>query len=294
MQSRPYRSLLFVPASRPDLIEKAPRFGPDAYVLDLEDAVAPDAKPAARRHAAAAIPALAATGAGVFVRINAVSTPHWLEDLRAVVVPGLTGIALPKPRDAGELAAVAHVLAALEEPAGIAAGSIDVQPLIETAAAIRDAAELLASSPRVRSYWGGAARDGDVNRALGSHFQADGSDSRYVRSKLLVEGRAAGVPYPVSGTWLDLHDLDGLRAFATESLILGYTGMYVIHPSHVAVVNDVFTPSAEELDRYRRIVAELERAEAEGSASLQVDGVMIDIAMGEFARATLATAEGGR
>lgn len=289
MQERPYRSLLFVPASRPDWMERATRFGADAYVLDLEDAVAPGEKAAARRHAAEAIPKLAAEGVGVFVRINDLSTPHWLEDLRAVTVPGLTGVSPPKIHDAGEIQTVAHVLAALEGPAGLDAGSVDIQPLLETAKGIQAGHDVLGASPRVRSYWAGAARDGDVNRELGSQYQLDGRDSLYLRSKLLVDGRAAGARYPLTGTWVDLEDLEGLEAFAAESRMLGYTGLYVIHPSHVEVANRAFTPSPEELDRYRRIVAEMEAAQARGSASIQLDGVMIDIAMEEHARGVLET-----
>lgn len=287
MQQRPYRSLLFVPASRPDWMERATRFGADAYVLDLEDAVAPGEKAAARQHAAEAIPKLAAEGVGVFVRINDLSTPHWLEDLQAVTVPGLTGVSPPKIHSAGEIETIAHVLDTLEGPAGLEPGSIDLQPLLETAKGIQAGYDVLSASPRVRSFWAGAARDGDVNRELGSQYQLDGSDSLYARSKLLVDGRAAGVPYPLAGTWVDLQDIEGLEAFAAESRILGYTGLYVIHPSHVEVANRAFTPTAEELDRYRLIVAEMEAARSRGSASIQLDGVMIDIAMEQHARRVL-------
>jgi citrate lyase subunit beta/citryl-CoA lyase len=291
MQQRPLRALLFVPGSRPELFEKASRSGADAVVLDLEDAVAPSAKNDARRNVGAAIGVLATSGLGVFVRINDLTTGEWREDLAAIVVPGLTGVALPKVHRPGDVALVADVLAELERSAGVALGEVDIQPLLETAEAMHGAYEILGSSPRIRSFFGGFAKDGDVSRELDARWTRGGEESLYLRSKLLLDGRAAGVPFPITGTWTDLTDLDGLRAFADQNRNLGYSGMYVIHPSHVDAVTHAFTPTPDELARYRMIVDRLEEAEGLGQAAIQVEGVMIDRAMVARARAVLETFE---
>jgi citrate lyase subunit beta/citryl-CoA lyase len=288
VQRRPFRSLLYIPADKPEWMAKAPKYGADAYILDLEDAVIEDNKAAARQHAREAIPALAAEGVGVFVRINAVGTPYWLDDLRTVVVPGLTGIGLPKASSAGQVAAVSLVLDVVERQEGVEPGEVDLHLLLETAAGIENAAALLRASPRVRSYFGGVARDGDINRELGLRWTRDGRESLYLRSKLLLAGRAAGIAYPVTGTWTDVADLDGLRAYAAEGRDLGYSGMQVIHPSHVRIAKEVFTPSPAEVDRLRRMLAEFERAEEAGHGVVRFEGSMIDIAMAGRARELLA------
>jgi citrate lyase subunit beta / citryl-CoA lyase len=291
MQGRAYRSLLFVPADKPDWIAKAPKYGADAYVLDLEDAVVEENKPAARGYARDAIPELAARDVGVFVRINAIGTRHWLDDLRAVTVPGLTGIVPPKLGSAAEVTAISLVLDYAEAQEGVEPGAVDIQLLLETARGIELAFELMQASPRVRSCFGGVARDADVNREIGLRWTKEGRETLYLRSRILLAARAAGVPYPVTGTWIDLADLDGLREYATEGRNLGYTGMYVIHPSHVAVANEVFTPSAQEVDRLRSMVAELDRAEQEGLGAVRFEGTMVDIAMATRARELLAAVE---
>ncbi|MBS1860262.1 MAG: CoA ester lyase [Actinobacteria bacterium] len=291
MQTRPYRSILFVPATRERWIAKAIESAADAIILDLEDAIADHEKAPARAAAAAAIERVAAAGKGAFVRVNAVSTPHWLKDLEAVVRPGLTAVALPKVDDPGQLLAADHVITALEPAVGLAPGSVDVQPLMETAAGLVDAARILAASPRVRSYFAGSAKDGDMNRELNQRWTREGRESLFVRSKLLLDGRAAGVPYPISGTWSDLGDLEGFRDFARESRDLGYVGIYVIHPSHLEIANQAFTPSASEVARCRAIVDAFAAAQRQGQGSARLEDVMIDKAMDERAKALLALAE---
>jgi citrate lyase subunit beta/citryl-CoA lyase len=192
---------------------------------------------------------------------------------------------------ATEVATMSLILDAIEPPAGIEPGTIDIQVLFETAPGIENAYEILRASPRVRSFFGGVARDGDVNRAIGLRWTKEGRESLYLRSKLLLAGRAAGAPYPVSGTWIDLDDLDGLREYAIECRDLGYTGMYVIHPSHVEIANDVFTPTADEVARAHKIVAEIDRAEKEGLGAVRFEGAMIDIAMAAGSREVLAFVE---
>jgi citrate lyase subunit beta/citryl-CoA lyase len=291
MQKRPYRSLLYVPADKPDMVAKATRFGADAYVLDLEDAVAEENKPSARKIARGAIPGFAHEGIGVFVRINSLDTSHWLDDMRSIAVAGLTGVILPKVSSPAEVAAVSLVLDTLEQSAGVERGTIDIQLIIETALGMQNAFDMMRASPRVRSAFGGVARDADTNRALGFRWTKEGRETLYVRSRILLAARAAGLPYPITGTWIDLDDVDGLRTYAAHGRDLGYCGMYAIHPSQVAVINEVFTPSAAEVNRARAIVATMEQAEADGLGAVRFEGTMIDLAMLAGAKEVLAVAE---
>jgi citrate lyase subunit beta/citryl-CoA lyase len=293
MQVRPYRSILFLPATRPQWVGKTLDMAvrPDACIVDLEDSVSSSGKAEARSPASDMVRQLAAAGMPVYVRINALSGEHWLEDIRAVTLPGLVGVGLSKARDASQIQTLADALERLEVERGIEPGSVDIQPLLETAGAMFGAYEILTASPRVRSYFAGSAKDGDIIRELGARWTPRGAETLYVRSKLLLEGRAAGVPYPISGTWAEVSDLPGLRLFAEESRDIGYTGMYVIHPSHIEVVNDVFTPTPDEIRYYQKVLASLEVAIGSGTGAARMDGSMIDVAMAARARAFLDVAE---
>lgn len=291
MQRRPHRSTLFVPATRPQWLERAVDSPADALVVDLEDAVPEADKASARRTAETHVQALVDAGRDVYVRINPVTTGHWPADLEAVVHAGLAGVAVPKVYRPAEVLAVAEALSALEAVRGIEPGATDIQPLLETALGMHGAFQILSASERVRSCFAGSARDGDANRELGFRWSRGGEETFALRSHLLLEARAAGVAYPISGTWVDIADVDGLEAFAEQSAALGYVGMYVIHPSHVEPVNRVFTPSDEQLERYRSIVAEFERAEQAGHGAATFEGAMIDAAMAAQAREFLRFAE---
>ncbi len=287
MQNRPFRTTLFVPATRPNLVAKAVAAKPDACIVDLEDAVAATAKAEARRNAPEMIRDLAASGMPAFVRINDLTTSHWLDDLRAVTVPGLVGIGLSKTDSPAQVQTVSHVLDVLERDAGLQPESIIIQPLLETARGMQDAFAILSASGRVCSFFGGSARDGDIIRELGARWTKAGTETLFLRSKLLLDARAAGVPYPITGTWADVPDHQGLRAFAEQGRDLGYTGMYVIHPSHVAIVNEVFTPSQEEIRYFQDLLSALREADRSGRGAASLDGVMIDVAMANRARAFL-------
>jgi citrate lyase subunit beta/citryl-CoA lyase len=290
MQDGPLRTLLFVPATRPEWLAKAAAAGTDACVIDLEDSVPESVKAQARAQAPGMLSEAKRIGLPAFVRINATTTAHWLDDLRAVVVDGLWGIALSKADTPEDVVRVDGVLSYLERERGLAAESIDIQPLLETAHGMHQAAKVLAASRRVRSFFGGSARDGDINRELGYRWTRDGKETLFLRSKLILDGRAAGVAYPIGGTWADIQDTEGLAEFAAENRDLGYTGMYVIHPSHVPVVNQAFTPSSEDLRRYQHIIDALEAAHREGSGATVADGVLVDEAMATRARAYIAGA----
>lgn len=259
---------------------KAIEAGPDAVILDLEDAVSDQGKSQAREMATESIGELYRVGIPAFVRINALSTPHWLDDLIAIVGEGLAGVALPKAYGPDEFRVVDHVIGALEKGESLAPRSVEIQPLFETASAMVRGFDVLSASSRILSYHAGTARNGDVNHTLGYVWTADGKETLYLRSKLLMDGRAAGVPYPLTGVWTDIRDDDGFRGFAREGRQLGYTGMYLIHPRHVQIANEIFTPSSEDVAYFKRLMKTLEDAESEsGSGAVALDGEMVDAAM---------------
>ncbi|MFC4561111.1 HpcH/HpaI aldolase/citrate lyase family protein [Nocardiopsis mangrovi] len=292
------RSLLFVPGNRPDRIPKALASGADAVIIDLEDAVPEREKKAARLDTVAAIAAAAAGpgGPALFVRVNALEGWAGAEDVRAVVAPGLAGVVVPKVDGPADVEFAARLLDWSEAEAGLPRGGLAIVPLLETAAGLRRAYEVGTASHRVMCLGALSARDGDIQRAVGFQWSPEGAETLELRARVLLDARAAGTPNPVSGLWTAIRDLDGLRRFAEQNRSLGYAGMMAIHPAHVPVINEVFAPTAADLDRDRRLVAEMERAQAAGEGAVVFEGVMIDEAMLASARTRLARhagAEGG-
>lgn len=285
----PARSLLFVPGSRGDLVPKAVASGADAVILDLEDSVPVEAKARARAQIADYLTGEPDPPVPVLVRINALDGPDALADLRAVVRRGLAGIVVPKAERATDVATVDRVLGWLEAEASseVPMEPVLVLPTIETALGIRSAFDLASASDRTAYMGGIATRGGDVERSVGFRWSPHGAESLTLRGSVLLDIRAAGRPCPVSGMWADVKDLDGLRSFARENRRLGYEGQLCIHPSHVAVINEEFTPTEAELDRDEALVAAMETAAAEGAGAVVFDGTMVDEAMAATSRQRL-------
>lgn len=292
----PLRSLLFVPGSRTGWLPKAEAAGADAAILDLEDAVPQGAKEAAREAVAEAIEQAARTARTpgpmrLLVRINPLDhAAGWAgaEDLRAVARPGLYGVVLPKVRCADDVRLADRLLAWCERETGLPEGRIALVPLLETARGLREAYDIGRAAGRVAHLGALTAPGGDVERAVGYRWSPGGEETHPLRARVLLDARAAGSPHPVAGLWADVTDLAGLRRFAEQNRALGYEGMTVIHPSHVAVVNEVFSPDAEELARCERLVAAVTAAQARGEGAVLFEGRMVDEAMAETARRTLA------
>ena len=289
---RPYRSLLFVPGHKPGWVKKAVAARPDAVILDLEDSVPEGEKANGRAAVADSIAMLRAEHphVGVFVRPNPLDTDHFGADLAAVVRPGLTGVLLPKLYRRDDIVAFDALLTHFEIAANMSRGSVEALPTLETARSLA-ACEELATGPRVVSLMAAAARDADVSREVGFTWTPGGLETLYLRSRVVLACRAAGLSHPICGLWQEIQDLDGLRTFASGNLGLGFRGQVVIHPSHVAVVNDVYTPAPDVVDRFRRMIAAFEEAERAGSAAALFDGEHIDIAHVTTARGVVALAD---
>lgn len=272
---RPYRSVLFVPGHRPEWTDKALRSGPDAIVLDLEDSVPADGKAAARATVAASVGRLRAAdpGVGIGVRVNGLATRLTGADLEAVVVPGLDVLFLPKVESATDL----HRYDALVDHFEVRNGVPGLRYIVpvETVPAILHCAEIAAASPRVGALVGPTAEHADIAREVGFEWTPEGLETLYLRSRVLLACRAAGV-HALTGLWERLDDLAGLERFARDGRRLGYRGLVAIHPGHVPVANAVFSPTAEEIDFYRGLVAAYERAAADGTGALRYRGRHVD------------------
>lgn len=292
--SPPVRSLLFVPANREDRIHKALASEADAIAIDLESATPAGETERARtivRRVLAEQSAPPGDGRpAIFVRVHEARSPEQALDLAAAVGPALCGILLPQVVDEGDVAATEAALARAESAAGIAVGRTRIMPLVESASAIRRAFEIASASPRVAYMGGATSRGGDLARSLGHRFTEAGLETLFLRSKILVDVRAAGVPNPISGIWGRVDDLTGLRAFAEQARDLGYEGLMTIHPAQVPIVNAVFSPAADEIAEWRRILEALEAAEREGLGAIRLDGRLVDAAHAKTARDRLARA----
>jgi citrate lyase subunit beta/citryl-CoA lyase len=287
----PYRTMLFVPAHRDGWSMKGIRAGADAVILDLEDSVPEAEKDRGRDCAAAAIAALEGVAGEVcWVRPNALDTDHFASDLEAVVRPGLTGLLLPKIRTAADVQKFDGAVTAFELRAGVPRGTVKFALSLETAAGVATRAELAISSPRVVALQAATAKDGDISREIGFRWSPEGLETLSYRSDVVVTSRAAGLQHPLCGVWQELEDLDGLRWFAEQNRSLGFGGQLVIHPSHISIVNEVFSISDLDIDRYRRLIQTFEAAERDGVGAARFEGEHIDIAHVKTARAAIEIA----
>ena len=288
---KPLRSLLFVPGNKAAWMEKAPQYGADALILDLEDSVPLADKATARTLVRQAIETLSARRQTLYVRVNALDTDMTGDDLAAIVCDGLHGLLPPKVETVEDVERLDTLLAYFERRAELPLGRIELIPTLETARGIRNAYDIARASPRVASIAGGAGKGGDTNRSLGYVWTKEGMETLFIRSKILLDARAAGIRYPLLASWFDVGDLEGLTADARRNRQLGYTGMLLIHPSHVEPVNRVFTPSAEEVAYYKGLLAAMQEAERQGTAAVTYQGAMVDIAMLKTAQEMLEVAK---
>ena len=269
------RSFLFVPANRPERFAKALASGAGAVIIDLEDAVAPDAKPAARAQLAQAWSGF--TGperARLVVRVNAVGTPWHLEDLQLMAnlaAEGLGGVVLPKAESPDMLRTLA---AHTGTPCALL-------PMVETAAGLA-AIDALADCPRVcRLVFGNLDFQADVGMACGP----DEAELAPVRLALVLASRRAGLAAPVDGVTAALQDPDQLRRDTARSRRFGFGARLCIHPAQVAVVNAGLGPSAMEVDWALRVLAHQQRT---GEGVFTLDERMVDAPVLKLAQRTLA------
>jgi citrate lyase subunit beta/citryl-CoA lyase len=290
MPLRPNRTFLFAPGDHPRRAEKVLEVGADAAILDLEDAVALSAKVAARRAVNAALERPRKCRG--FVRVNSFGTEWCFGDIEAVVGPRLDGLLLPKLEDPAQLVAVDWMMAALERAQGLPERGIEVMPILESAKGFAALPALAACAAtlggRVKRLSFGA---GDYTLDLGLHWGRAETELEAARAAIVLHSRAAGLEAPVDTVWIDLQDAEGFVASCARSVALGFQGRLCIHPDQVGVANAAYSPPEEEVARARRIIAAFADAEAQGLASIQVEGRFVDYPIVDKARRLVALAE---
>lgn len=284
---RLWRSILFVPAVRPELIAKACRSRADLVVVDLEDATPAAHKDAARTIAIKAISALDLAGGRppVFVRVNAISTAWFDYDVESCVSAAIPGLVVPKLNSAAEMSRVAESLRRAERRAN--AEALTLVAGLETVAGVDDAAAILSATERVKAAYFGAE---DFATDLGARRTRAGVEVLYARSRVVIAARLALV-VALDQVVLDFNDEDAFALDANLGRDLGYAGKLCIHPSQVEVANAVFTPSADEMERGRRLLAKYDAAVRRGVAVIDFEGQMVDAPIASRARALVAAAE---
>ena len=283
----PMRSLLYTPGHRAPMVARVLDGGlpvsPDVAVLDLEDGVPPAEKENARRILAEAI-ALSRGRSLCYVRITRGSKDAVNADLAAVVRAGLDGVVVPKVARAEELAIVDGMLLERERAAGLPERCVRVIAAIETAAGLLDAPHI-ARGPRVVGVMFGS-EDFAADLGLPTQREGEAADLLYARSAIVVAAAAARV-LAFDGIWANFKDGAGLRADALRGRRLGFAGRQCIHPDQIAIVNDAYAPSVEELAHARRVVSAFEDGVQRGLGAVALDGEMLDAPIVERARRTL-------
>jgi len=288
---RVLRSMLFVPGNNWRMIERAKKENEDAVILDIEDAVPIAEKETARWFIKDAIPMFSAASIDAFVRVNGLTTGLISDDLHFAIQQDLTGIVLPKSESRTDITRLDRIMRKEERAKRIKPGSVAILPIIETAKGILNAQNIARASKRVVALAFGAA---DYMRDLGRSYiimSETETEILYARSRLALASRVAGVPAidtPFFGLTIDEK---GLVRQATLAAQLGFKGKLVIHPGHVDPVNQVFTPSKEDIEQSKKIMKAYEDATKIGLGAASFEGRMIDYATYEMAKEQLSFVE---
>lgn len=280
----PYRSFLFAPGNHPRKVEKVFDCGADVVILDLEDAVANAEKLATRPVVVEALKRPRPNKG--YVRINAHHTAFCYGDLKEVVGPWLDGIVLPMVETPDQLQTVDWLIGNLEADAGMEHGSVDLIPIIETGKGIArlDAIAASGAGGRARRMAFGA---GDYTNDMNIGWSVDEGELAQAREAMVLQSRANDLDPPLDTVWIYIKDLENLEKSAATARRMGFQGKMCIYPPQVDVVNNVFTPSDDEVDFAKKVVAAFEEAEKQGSSSIQLDGYFIDYPIVYKAQRTL-------
>ena len=284
-QRRLRRSMLIVPGNRPERIAKAKGLAADALVLDIEDGVAPAAKPTARRAIARAVAERGSHQLELAVRINAVGTADYAADLAHLDIRGIDALFVPKVESGDQLRTLAAWLDAAERTAG-RAEPVAIIATIETPRGLLRALEIADATPRTTALFFGS---GDYTAATGSAVTERAL--AVPRALIVAAAAAAGIDAIDAAEFADVKNPDAARADALIARELGFAGKLVFHPNQLAPVNEVFSPSEAEIAKARRIVEAYEAARAAGQGTAVVDGTFIAVDIMLMAERVLARAE---
>lgn len=268
------RTMLYIPGNNPNMLLRGHLFGSDGLILDLEDAVAVSEKENARVLVSRFLEQGEFGGREVTVRINAVDTEYWRDDLAAITpFPVLSGVRIPKVEDASTVKIVDEELSALEERYGTEAGRVKIFCLLESALGVWNAFDIAKASPRVAAIIPGGE---DLAADLRTGRSAEGTELEWARRMLIFAARAAGVD-ALDTVYPRITDDGGLRAEAEFIKQLGYDGKSVIHPNQIPIVHEVFEPTEKEIEQALKIAAAAREAAERGLGAVSVDGRMVDV-----------------
>jgi citrate lyase subunit beta/citryl-CoA lyase len=278
MTVRPRRSVLYMPGSNARALEKARSIAADALILDLEDAVAPDAKELARRQVADAVKAKGFGKREVVIRINALSTAWGVDDLKAAAEAGPDAILVPKVSSVKDLDEVETFLGKAQ---------IAVWAMVETPLAILNIAEVASAGGRLACFVMGT---NDLIKEFRGVHTPDRLNLAAALGLSVAAARAHGLAV-IDGVYNDIHDSDGFYNMCKQGRAFGFDGKTLIHPSQVDACNQVFAPSVEEIEAARKIITAFEKPENKGKGAISLDGRMVELLHAEIARNTVALAD---
>ena len=267
----PLRSSLFVPAHRESMIPKALTSGPDALIMDLEDACPPEEKPNGRKFARNAMDTLDWGRTKATIRINGIETNLWQEDLDAIVCKNLYMVRVPKTETPEQVANISAVLGYLETIRGLPQGGIKMAVSFESPLGALNAREIADASPRVAAMGGGGL---DYHVQMHSERRPDAMETIYLRSVILHVSHAGGIN-PMGGVYPVVKDIEGLIKDSEWLKSMGFVGRSCVHPSHVEPINKVFGPKPEKLEWAKRVVAAIKDGREKRYGEVTLDGMLI-------------------
>ncbi len=277
-----FQTLLFAPANHQRKVEKALNLSVDVVIIDLEDACAIDEKVSSRSLVVRYLKYPRASKA--YVRVNAMSTPFFFQDMNAVITPELDGIVLPKVETPEDLIIAEWYLSELEKEKGFPAQSIDLIPIIETGKGVSNLKRILENKNRVKRIAFGA---GDFTTDTGMEWNKGIEELYPIRTQIVIESRAAGIDPPIDTVYVDLKDDATLEKETRVAKKIGYQGKLLIHPNQIDTVKRAFTPTEEEIQQAKTIIKAFEEAENSGSAAIRVGDKFVDYPIVYKAQKTL-------
>ena len=286
MQIRPRRSVLYMPGSNARALDKAKSLPADALILDLEDAVAPGAKEAARERVCDAVKAGGYGHRELVIRINALDTPWGAADVAAAAAAAPDAVLLPKPAAGGDIVRATEALAKAGAPE-----KTRLWAMIETPLAILNVAEIAAGAQvpgaRLACFVLGT---NDLVKETRADLSVNRRPALYWLSATVTAARAWGLDV-LDGVYNNFRDVDGLRRECVHGRRLGFDGKTLIHPTQVATANEVFAPPEDEVAFARKVIAAFDQPENRGKGVITVEGRMVELLHAEMARRTVAIAE---
>ena len=281
------RSMLFLPGNNPNMLINGNCLGSDAVIFDLEDAVSPAEKDAARILVRNTMRYMDFTGCEIIVRINSIDTPYWKQDLDAIMPEKPALILLPKTGTAQDALEADAYMTQVEEKLGFAPNTVGLMPLIETAMGVENSFQIASATKRVQALFLGAE---DLTADLQCKRTKEGKEIEYARTRLVVAARAAGVDV-YDTPFTDVNDDEGIVKDAEYAKALGFTGKSSISPRHVEVINSVFSPTQKDVDYAYEVMEAIALAKAQGKGAIALHGKMIDAPIVTRAQRTIDMAE---